>query len=241
VRQEAKTANASSGTAKVALAALVLLLALAGTSTPSPAQGGNGSAAFGYRFENKRFDISLIEIDLKVDGTGELRFKKGESEDIIDRKVKLLAPTAARIRWLLDTTQFLSSEENYQDKRDFSHLGWHAIWQREGERERNARFNYTTNLRIKELTDIYLGIANQEIDLFSLETAIQFQPLDVPRLLEMLENDLRLERIAEPESLLKPLREIQIDETMALIARNHAKRMVEDIKKGKFKTPVKNK
>lgn len=225
----------------MAFAASLLLLASAAINTPSRAQGGNGSAAFGYRFENKRFDISLIEIDLKADGTGELRFKKGESEDIIDRKVKLLMSTGARIRWLLDTTQFLSSEENYQDKRDFSHLGWHEIWQREGGRERNARFNYTTNLRVKELTDIYLGIANQEIDLFSLETAIQFQPLDVPRLLEMLENDLKLERIAEPESLLKPLQDIQIDETMALIARNHARRMVQDIKKGKFKTPVKTK
>ena len=198
----------------------------------------NAAPSFGYKFENKRFDISLIEIDLKADGTGELRFKKGESDDIIDRKLKLLDATATRIRGLLDATQFLASDENYQDKKDFSHLGWHTIWQRESGRERTARFNYTNNLRIKQLADIFMGVATQEIDSFMIETAMQYQPLDVPRLLESLENDLRLERIAEPESLLKLLHDIQFDEMLVLIGRNHAKRMVDDIKKGKFKSPV---
>jgi hypothetical protein len=32
---------------------------------------------------------------------------------------------------------------------------------------------------------------------------------------------------------------MRIDETLPLIARNQAKRMVDDIKKGKFKSPVK--
>jgi hypothetical protein len=219
-----------------ACALLLLFASLSTAQSPSSAE-----PSFGYRFENKRFDVSLMEIDLRHDGTGELRFKKGESEDIIDRKLKLLSSTASRILWLLDSTHFLASEDSYQDKRDFSHLGWHTIWQRDGERERNVKFNFTTNLRIREITDIFLGIANQEIDLFGLETAIQFQPLDVPRLLIALENDLRLDRIAEPESLIKPLQEMHNDETLALIARNHAKRMVDDIKKGKFKSPVKNK
>ena len=52
----------------MAFAASLLLLAFAAIYTPSNAQGGNGSTAFGYRFENKRFDISLIEIDLKRPG-----------------------------------------------------------------------------------------------------------------------------------------------------------------------------
>ncbi|HMG32877.1 MAG TPA: hypothetical protein VKM94_02985 [Blastocatellia bacterium] len=200
---------------------------------------GPAPRGFGYKFENKRFDISLIEIDVAADGSGQLRFKKGESDDIIDRNFKLLAATSSRLRSLFEETQFLGSEENYQDKKDFSHLGWHSLWQREGEHERTVRFNYTTNPRIKELTDIFYGIATQEIDLFGLETAMQFQPLDVPRLLELLENDLRLERIAEPDRLLKPLGEMRSDPSMPLIARNHAGRMVDDIKKGKFKSPMK--
>jgi hypothetical protein len=207
----------------------------------APAQDNHSAGVFtvGYKFENKRFDISLIEIDLRGDGSGELRFKKGESEDIIDREIKLQPQTVTRIQALLDTTQFLASSEDYQDKKDFSHLGWISIWQREGERERNVRFNYTTNLKIRELADIFRGVATQEIDLFGLETAMQYQPLDVPRLLESLESDLRLERITEPARLLKPLQDLEIDETMALIARNHAKRIVDDIKKGKFKSPMK--
>jgi len=202
-------------------------------------QGALVDSSFGYKFENKRFDISLIEIDMRPDGTGELRFKKGESDDIIDRKLKLIGSATARIRSLLESTQFLTSTEDYQDKKDFSHLGWHSIWQREADRERRVRFNYTTNPRIKEIADIFSGIATQEIDLFGIETAMQYQPLDVPRLLDMLESDLKLDRIAEPEGLLKPLDEMQRDPSLPLIARNHAKRMVDDIRKGKFKSPVK--
>ena len=54
-----------------------------------------------------------------------------------------------------------------------------------------------------------------------------------------LENDLRLEWIAEPERVLTVLNEIAGDDTQPLIARNHAKRIVDAIKKGKFKSPVK--
>ena len=51
----------------------------------------------------------------------------------------------------------------------------------------------------------------------------------------MLENDLRLGRIAEPPRLLTALNEIAGDDSQPLIARNHAKRIIEAIKKGNFK------
>ena len=92
---------------------------------------------------------------------------------------------------------------------------------------------------MKELEEIFRGIASQEISLFDIENAERYQPLDVPKQLETLENDLRLERITEPARVLAALNEIAGDDTQPLIARNHAKRIIEAIKKGKFKSPVK--
>ncbi|HVG19137.1 MAG TPA: hypothetical protein VNI02_08790 [Blastocatellia bacterium] len=197
-------------------------------------------ARFGYRFENARFYIPLIEVDVASNGSGELRFKRGESDEVIDRKLKLLPATVARMRELYERTRFLTSDDDYQDKKDFSHLGWKSLYMRQGGRERKVRFNYTPNLEIRELTEIFLAVATQEMHLFDIETSQQYQPLDLPRLLDALENDLKAQRVAEPEQMLPALKEIAGNDTQPLIARNHATRIADGIKKGKFKSPIRS-
>ena len=118
-------------------------------------------------------------------------------------------------------------------------MGWVTLGARQGARERKTRFNFTTNAQMDELKEIFLGIAWQEIALFDIENAERYQPLDVPKQLEILENDLRLTRITEPARVLATLNEIAGDDSQPLIARNHAKRIVEAIKKGKFKSTLK--
>ena len=222
---------------------LVLLLAATGVFAQKP-QSINGAAAagemsFSYKFENPRFDIRVIEIDLNANGAGELRFTRGTSDEILDCKIKLLPATLTRIRNLFEVSDFLALKTEYQDKRDFKHMGWVTLGAKQGARERKARFNYTLNPHMNELKDIFLGIAWQEISLFDIENAERYQPLDVPKQLEMLENDLKLARIAEPARVLTTLNEIAGDDSQPLIARNHAKRIIEAIKKGNFKSPVK--
>src|SRR5256885_12183232 len=65
--------------------------ALAGAS-------GSGDITYSYKFENPRFHIRIIEIDLNSNGAGELRFTRGESDEVLDCKVKLLPATMSRIR-----------------------------------------------------------------------------------------------------------------------------------------------
>jgi hypothetical protein len=165
---------------------------------------------------------------------------RGESDEIIDRKLKLLPATVARIRELYERTHFLTSDKNYQDEKDFSHLGWMSLSMRQGERERKVRFNYTLNLEIRELAEIFRSIATQEMHLFDIETSQQYQPLDLPRLLDALESDLKSQRVAEPDRMLAALYEIAGNDTQPLIARNHAVRIADNIKKGKFKSPIRN-
>ena len=225
------------------LAVIFALYAMAPVFAQQDSGSGEKSAgiSFSYVFENPRFHVPLIEIDLTADGSGELRFKRGESDDILDRKIKLLPETLARIRQLMEDSQFLASEEDYQHKKDFSHLGWMTILARQGERERRVRFNYTEHLQVQEMSAIFRAIATQEMHLFDIDLSQQFQPLDLPRQIEILENDLRLARIAEPERLLEPLREIADNDVLPLIARNRAKRLIESIEKKKYKSPVKAK
>lgn len=223
---------------------LLLLLLAAGVALGQKPQRINGAVApgemsFSYKFENPRFDLRMIEIDLNSNGAGELRFLRGTSDDVLDSKIKVLPATIERIRVLFESSGFLASETNYQDKKDFSHLGWTTLGARQGSSERKARFNFTTNVHIDELKDIFLGIAWQEIALLDIENAERYQPLDLPKQLETLENDLRLVRITEPARVLAALKEIVADDIQPLIARNHAKRIIADIQKGKYKSPIK--
>lgn len=226
---------------KSSFLACLLLILLSAVSN-----GQNGAAEreyaapnFSYKFENTRFYIPLIEIDLAQDGSGELRFKRGESEEIIDLKLKLLPATMERIRQLYSETGFLTSKDEYQSKKDFSNLGWITLSAREGELKREVRLNYTDNRLIKELYDIFRAIATQQMHLFDLDIAEQYQPLDLPSQLTILERDLELERVAEPEQILVALRNMNSNDSLPLIARNHAKRIAENIEKKKFKSPVK--
>lgn len=201
----------------------------------------SNDAGFKYIFENPRFYIPWIQLDLSPEGIGTVSFKRGESDDTLDRSVKLQPSTLARIGELLARTSFLTSDEDYQSKRDFAHLGWMTISVNQAGKQRTVRFNYTERPDIAELAEIFRAITNQAIALFDIDLAIQHQPLDLPRLIESLENELRLERYAEPEQLIAALRGIAQDDTLPLIARNHATRLIASIQKGKFKSPVKPK
>ena len=222
----------------IACLLLVSLFAVSNGQNGTTNRAGAG-ASFGYRFENARFHIPLIEIDLASDGTGELRFKRGESDEIIDLKLKLLPKTMEHIRTLYTVTGFLTSKDEYQSKKDFSNLGWVTLSAREGDLKREVRLNFSENHHIKELYDIFRAIATQQMHLFDLDIAEQYQPLDLPTQLRVLERDLELERIAEPEQMVAALRNINSNDALPLIARNHAKRIVESIEKKKFKSPVK--
>src|SRR5262249_28451111 len=138
-----------------------------------------------------------------------------------------------------DDLRFIESNEEYQGKKDFSHLGWVTIIARQAGRERTVRFNFTTNENMKELAEIFRGLATQEIHLFDLDNAEQYQPLDLPRQIEALENDLQLERVTEPTRLLDALREISGNDALPLIARNQARRLITNIEKNKFKSTMK--
>ena len=222
----------------IACLLLVSLFVISNGQNGATGSAGVG-ASFGYKFENARFHIPLIEIDLAPDGTGELRFKRGESDEIIDLKLKLLPATMERIRTLYSVTGFLTSKVEYQSKKDFSNLGWVTLSAREGNVKREVRLNFSDNNYIRELSDIFRAIATQQTHLFDLDTAEQYQPLDLPTQLRVLERDLELERIAEPEQMLAALRNISSNDALPLIARNHAKRIADKIEKKKFKSPVK--
>jgi hypothetical protein len=190
------------------------------------------SPRYRYLFENERFTTPVQEIELDGNGRGQFRFKRKGGEEIVN-KIEVSASVISQIQSLFDDLNFLSSTEDYQHKKDFSHLGTMTITLVRNGKERTVSFNYTDNQSMNRLKDLFSNIATQETRVFELETVRSTDAISTPAQLRMLESELRGKHIADPQRLVPLLQDIKMDEGVPLIARNHAERLLQMIKKGK--------
>lgn len=227
----------------LALFSLVTLLAFRTESMAQTkielVQGGNSltvsntnGVRYHYRFENERFTTPLQEIEFDGQGEGIFRFKRKDSDEIVN-KLTVSASLLSQIQVLFDSLNFLASNEDYQHKKDFSHLGTVTVSLARGGKERSVKFNYTTNELMSQLREIFQNIATQETRIFELETVRENDPLSSPAQLRLLESELKSKHIADPQRFVPILQDLKLDESVPLITRNHAERLLQTIKKGK--------
>jgi hypothetical protein len=197
-----------------------------------PSAQSRAGTSYNYLFENERFTTPLIQVSIDGEGRGKFRFRRKGGDEIVNDLVVTPA-LVNRIQGLFDQLRFLESTEDYQFKKDFSHLGRMTITLRKGGGERSATFNYTTNPTLNELAEIFRNIATQENRVFEIETIRANDPISTPAQLRLLDQELRGKHIAEPQRLIPLLKDIKEDESVPLIARNHAERLLQLIAKMK--------
>jgi hypothetical protein len=100
----------------------------------------------------------------------------------------------------------------------------------QGTRKRVAEFNWTNNADVSTLASEYRRAADQAIFIFDMSIARQNQPLNAPKLMEVLESLLKREGVSDPKQLLPLLEDLSTDEHVPLIARNHAIRLIKKIR-----------
>lgn len=201
-------------------------------SLTGAARGSAAGAHYRYLFENPRFTTPIQELEFDGAGQGKFRFKRKDSDEIVI-KLSVSPEVLSQIQLLLDDMNFLSSGEDYQYKKDFSHLGNMTISFSRGEKERTVKFNYTENQSMSRLSDIFRNLVTQETRIFELEAVIANDPISAPAQLRMLESELKSKRVADPHRFSPILKNIKLDEGVPLIARNHADRLLQMISKGK--------
>src|SRR5215475_1000127 len=161
------------------------------------ARSASGSAHYRYLFENPRFTTPVQELDFDGAGQGKFRFKRKDSDEIVN-KLSVSSEVLSQIQLLLDDMNFLASDEDYQHKKDFSHLGNMTISYSRGGKERTVKFNYTDNQSMSRLSDIFRNIVTQETRIFELEAVVANDPISAPAQLRMLESELKSKRVADP-------------------------------------------
>jgi len=184
-----------------------------------------------YEFSQPKFYIKHIVLEHDANGRGTVTFERLNEDVPVTEPIELSADALARINAAWQALQFLDSNEDYQSNKQFPHLGTMRIGMERGGRKRVAEFNWTNNREASTLVDEYRKAADQAIWVFDIAIARENQPLNAPKLMEAMESMLKRNAVSDPRQLLKLLQDISTDEHVPLIARNHALRLIKQIRK----------
>jgi hypothetical protein len=204
----------------------------AATAAPvisSPAK--TDAVKYSYEFSQPKFYIKHIAIEHDANGRGTITFERLNEDTPITEPLELSADAMARILSSWQALQFLETDTNYQSSKEFPHLGTMRIGVQRGDRKRVAEFNWTNNSDASKLVNEYHKAADQAILVFDISIARENQPLNTPKLMEVMESLLNRGGLSDPRQLLKLLQDLSTDEHVPLIARNHALRLIKKIQK----------
>ena len=195
------------------------------------APGLNSSARFSYEFTQPQFFLRHILIEHDASGHGKITFERLNEEVPIVENLEISPAALERISALWQALKFLESETNYQSEKQFPHLGTMKLSMIEGEKKRTAEFNWSNVPEASDLAKEYRRVADQASLVFDISVARENQPLNAPKLMEALESLLKRNGLSDPKQLVPLLKEINSDERLPLIARNHAVRLLTKINK----------
>ena len=184
-----------------------------------------------YEFSQPKFVVKHIVLEHDANGRGKVTFERLNEETPIVEPLELSPAALTRINAAWQALRFLDSNTNYQSDKQFPHLGTMRIGMEQGTRKRVAEFNWTNNTDAETLINEYRRAADQAILIFDIGLARENQPLNAPKLMEVMESMLKRNALSDPQQLLPLLNDLSTDEHVPLIARNHALRIIKKIKK----------
>ena len=186
---------------------------------------------YSYEFTQPKFYIKHIVLEHDANGRGTVTFERLNEDTAVTEPLELSPDVLTRINNAWQGLRFLESDENYQSNKQFPHLGTMKIGMERGDRKRVAEFNWTNNRDAETLVNEYRKAADQAILIFDIGIARENQPLNAPKLMELMESLLKRDGLSDPRQLLKLLQDLSTDEHVPLIARNHALRLIKQIGK----------
>jgi hypothetical protein len=186
---------------------------------------------YSYEFSQPKFYVKHIVLEHDANGRGTVTFERLNEDTPVVEPIELSSDALARITSSWQALQFLESDTDYQSSKQFPHLGTMRIGMQRGDRKRVAEFNWTNNSNASTLVSEYRKAADQAIWVFDVSIARENQPLNMPKLMEVMESLLKRNGLSDPRQLLKLLQDLSTDEHVPLIARNHALRLIKQIQK----------
>jgi hypothetical protein len=185
-------------------------------------------SVFTYCHDNTRGPYETQCVRLDSDAKGEIKFKRREAETI-NLPMQLSATAREKFISLLAATNYLDHPETFESGRKIADLGAKRLSIELSSGKREGTFNYSLRKDITDLSNFFEALINQETLSFDITNAIQFERLSIPKRLEQVENELRSNRIADPERLVPLLEKIEKDSQIMNYARTQAGKIKKQI------------
>ena len=185
-------------------------------------------SSFTYCHDNTRgpYETQCIQLDANAQGT--VKFKRRGAETALD---SILLSTAARQKFLtlLAATNYLEHPETFESGKKIADLGAKHLTIETPAGKRDGTFNYSMRKDVTDLSNFFEGLLNQETLSFDITNAMQFERLSIPKRLEQLQNELKGNRISDPENLVPLLDKIQANQQIMNYARAEAGKIKQEI------------
>jgi len=203
-----------------------------GTAATLPDAAASATAVrYSYEFKQPEFNISRILIEHDAAGRGQVSFARKDSAELFTDPIEISPAALARITAAWEALKFLDSNASYQDEKQFPHLGTMTLRMRQGTRERTAEFNWTHDEGVTALVKEYRGIGEQQLFVFDVTLARQYQPSDTIKIFQRLESLIKRNELSDIAQLVPLLQDLTTDERIPLMARNHVTRLLKKIEK----------
>jgi hypothetical protein len=132
-------------------------------------------------------------------------------------------------RDLLEETHYLEEAERYESGRNVANLGTKTIVAQGPWGTREAVFNYSTIREAAALSTFFERLIAQEMLLFDIDVALQFDRLGIPGRLDLIEREIRSKRLSDPGRVIGVLDKIAGDQRLVNYARTTATRLREEL------------
>ena len=193
-----------------------------------PAPQSDGFDRFSYCRENPALEVPLQCVDLDADGKGVFSFTPQEA-DIIKVPFEFSADGLERFRELLQATDYLVEGDRYESDRRVANMGTKTMVAEGSWGRREAVFNYSTIDEAADLSTFFEYLIVQEMLLFELDVALDFDRLGIPDHLDLIQREIQSGRLPDPGRVIPILERIVSDNRVVNFARTNATRMKQEL------------
>ncbi|MFB3922561.1 MAG: hypothetical protein ACE145_12620 [Terriglobia bacterium] len=161
-------------------------------------------------------------LSITVDASGNATYEGRKlDEPPSPRPMKLSPATTARLFQLAEALDNFQSIE-LESHRKVANLGLKTFIYEQDGRTNKVEYNYTLRREAQTLADLFEKISGVEQHLTTLEHAIKYDHLSLPRELLLIQMDLDKQALADPELLVPTLEKIARNPRFLHLAQSRA-------------------
>jgi hypothetical protein len=166
---------------------------------------------------------------ITVDATGAATYEgRRLDEPPRSRPLQLSAATASRLFGLAARLHYFQGLELESHKR-VANLGWKTLRYEKDGKTNQVQFNHTVRAEANELVELFESIGNVAQHRVTLEYAMKYDPLDLPRALRQIQQDLTQKALADPQVLAPILEQIAQNSRYLNLAKTRAQDILQRI------------